>query len=86
MDSDYPIGIFWPLCCLSVFDLWILITPLVSFGHCVSVLRLMDSDFHIGIFELLLRFSSNDVLAEMTICDCQVPMGTRVVGIYRQLQ
>jgi hypothetical protein len=27
--SDYPFGIFWPLCCLS-FDLHILITPLVS--------------------------------------------------------
>ena len=30
MDSDYPFGIFWPLCCLSFFDLRILITPLVS--------------------------------------------------------
>jgi hypothetical protein len=28
-DSDYPFGIFWPLCCLS-FYLQILITPLVS--------------------------------------------------------
>jgi hypothetical protein len=33
-DSDYPFGIFWPLCCLF-FDIQILITPLVSFGHCV---------------------------------------------------
>jgi hypothetical protein len=33
--SDYPIGIFWSLCCLSFFDLLILITSLVSFGHCV---------------------------------------------------
>ena len=33
-DSDYPFGIFWPLCCLFFFDLRILITPLVSFGHC----------------------------------------------------
>ena len=33
-DSDYPFGIFWPLCCLF-FDTQILITPLVSFGHCV---------------------------------------------------
>jgi len=33
-DSDYPFGIFWPLCFLS-FGLRILITPLVSFGHCV---------------------------------------------------
>ena len=29
MASDYPFGIFWPLCCLC-FDLWLLITPLVS--------------------------------------------------------
>ena len=34
-DSDYPFGIFWPLCCLFFFDIQILITPLVSFGHCV---------------------------------------------------
>jgi predicted nucleic acid-binding Zn ribbon protein len=34
-DSDYPCGIFWPLCCLFFFDIRILITPVVSFGHCV---------------------------------------------------
>jgi hypothetical protein len=34
-DSDYPFSIFWPLCCLSFFDLRILITPSVSFGLCV---------------------------------------------------
>ena len=42
-DSDYPFGVFklffWPLCCLFVFDIWILTTPLVSsnssFDHCV---------------------------------------------------
>jgi hypothetical protein len=34
-DSHYPFGIFWSLCCLFFFDLRILITPLVSFGHCV---------------------------------------------------
>jgi len=34
-DSDYPFGIFWPLCCMFFFYLWILITPLVSFCHCV---------------------------------------------------
>ena len=45
MDSDYPFGIFWPLCCLS-FDLWILITPLVSSGHCV----VCPSDYPFGIF------------------------------------
>ena len=26
---------FWPLCCLFFFDLRILITSLISFGHCV---------------------------------------------------
>jgi hypothetical protein len=34
-DSDYQFGIFWPLCYLSFFDIRILITPLVSFNHCV---------------------------------------------------
>ena len=34
-DSDYPFGIFWSLCCLFFFDILILTTPLVSFGHCV---------------------------------------------------
>ena len=34
-DSDYPLGIFWQLCCLFFYDIQILITPLVSFGHCV---------------------------------------------------
>jgi hypothetical protein len=33
-DSGYPFGIFWSLCCMY-FDLRILVTPLVSFGHCV---------------------------------------------------
>ena len=32
--SDYTFGIFWSLYCLS-FDLRLLITPLVSFGHCI---------------------------------------------------
>ena len=34
-DSDCPVGIFWPLYCLFCVDLLILITPLVSFGHCI---------------------------------------------------
>jgi hypothetical protein len=33
--SYYPIGILSPLCCLFLFDLRLLITPLVSCGHCV---------------------------------------------------
>jgi hypothetical protein len=34
-DYDYPFSIAWPLCCLSFFDLRIMIIPLVSFGYCV---------------------------------------------------
>ena len=37
LASDYPFGIFWPLYCMSVFDIWLLITPLVSFGHCIAL-------------------------------------------------
>ena len=32
--SDYPFGILWLLYCLSFLDLWLLITPFVSCGHC----------------------------------------------------
>ena len=35
MPSDYHIGILWPLYRLSYFDKCLLITPLVSFGHCI---------------------------------------------------
>jgi hypothetical protein len=35
MLSDYPFGIFWPLYRLSYFDLCLLITSLLSFGHCI---------------------------------------------------
>ena len=33
--SDYPFGILWPLFYLSVLDLRLLITPLVSCSHCI---------------------------------------------------
>ena len=42
MPSDYPFGIFWPLHRLSYFDLCLLITPLVSFGHCIYRLSYFD--------------------------------------------
>jgi hypothetical protein len=35
MPSDYPFGIFWPLYRLSFFNSCLLITPLVSCGHCI---------------------------------------------------
>jgi hypothetical protein len=33
--SDYPFGILWPLHCLYLFDVRLLITPVVSFVHCI---------------------------------------------------
>ena len=33
-DSDYTLGIFWPLCCLFFYVIQILITRLISFSHC----------------------------------------------------
>jgi hypothetical protein len=33
--SDYPFGILWTLHCLFFFDVQLLITPLVSCGHCI---------------------------------------------------
>ena len=32
---DYLFGVFWSLCCLAFIDLRLVITSLVSFGHCV---------------------------------------------------
>jgi hypothetical protein len=44
MPSDYPFVIVWPVYRLSYFDLCLLIAPLVSFGHCIVVLRFTASD------------------------------------------
>jgi hypothetical protein len=44
---------------LFVLDLQLLITPLVSFGHCVvCLLRFTDSDYSFGIFWPLRWLSS----------------------------
>ena len=65
-DSDYLFGIFWPLCCLFIFDLQILITSLVSFGHCVGCSSLTYR-FWLPLWYLLaialavlLRFTDSD--------------------------
>ena len=49
-DYDYPFSIFWPLCCLSFFDLRIMIIPLVSLAIVLSVLWFTDYDYPFGIF------------------------------------
>ena len=67
-DSDYLFGIFWPLCCLTFFDLQILITPLVSFGHCVvwpsSIYRIWLHLWCLLVIVLSdrLRFTDSDYL------------------------
>jgi hypothetical protein len=66
-DSDYLFGIFWPLCCLF-FYLQILITSLVSFGHCVvcsSIYR----------FWLPLWYLLATVLSVLLFTDSDYPFG-----------
>jgi hypothetical protein len=63
--SNYPFGIFWPLCCLS-FDWRLLITPLVSFGHCVVCPSSID-DFWLPLWYLLTIVLS--VLLRLTTSD-----------------
>ena len=62
--SDYPFGILWPLCCLS-FDLRLLITPLVSCGHCVVCLSVYGFWLSLWylvaiVLSVLLRFTASE--------------------------
>jgi hypothetical protein len=69
MDSDYPFGICWPLCCLFFFYLWILIIPLVSFGHCV-VCSSSIYEFWLSLWYLLAI-----VLSVLLFTDSDYPFG-----------
>ena len=61
--SDYPFGILWPLYCLS-FDLRLLITPLVSCGHCVvcpsNYVSWLPLWYLVAIVLSLLRLTASD--------------------------
>ena len=57
MPYDYPFGIFWPLYRLSFFDLCLLITPLVSFGHYIVCPTLICA-FWLPLWYLLAIVSS----------------------------
>jgi hypothetical protein len=65
-DSDYPFGIFWSLCFLFFYDIQILITPLVSFGHCVfcssSIYRFWLPLWYLLtiVFSVLLWYTDSD--------------------------
>jgi hypothetical protein len=67
-DSNYPFCIFWPLCRLLFFDIEILITPLVSFGHCVvsssSIYRIWLPLWYLVaiVLSVLLRYTDSDYL------------------------
>jgi hypothetical protein len=64
--SDYPFCILWPLYCLSLLDLRLLITPLVSCGHCIfcpsSIYDFwLPLWYHVAIvLSVLPRFTTSD--------------------------
>jgi hypothetical protein len=66
MPSDYPFDILWPLYRLSYFDLCLLITPLVSFSHCI-VFPTSIYAFWLPLWYLLAIVSS--VLLRITASD-----------------
>jgi hypothetical protein len=61
--TDYTFGIFWSLYCLS-FDLRLLTTPLVSFGHCIVCPSIYGFWLHVWyllvIVLFVLRFTASD--------------------------
>ena len=63
---DYLFGIFWSLCCLSFLDLRLVITSLVSFGHCV-VCPSSTYGLWLPLWYLLVIVLS--VLPRLTACD-----------------
>ena len=65
--SDCLFGILWPLCCLSFFDLYLLIVSLVSCGHCI-VCPSSIYTFWLPLWYLLVIVLS--VLPRFTASDC----------------
>ena len=63
---DYPFGILWPLYCLSVLDLRLLIIPFVSCGHCI-VFPSSNYDFWLPLWYLVAVVLS--VLPRLTTSD-----------------
>ena len=63
MASDYTFGILWSLYCLS-FDLRLLITPLVFFGHCIVCPSIYGFWLHLWYLLVIvlsvLRFTASD--------------------------
>ena len=68
--SDYHFGILWPLYYMS-FYLRLLITTLVSCGHCIIWPSIYASDYHFGILWPLyyLSFYSRLLITTLVSCD-----------------
>jgi hypothetical protein len=69
MPSDYPFAICWPLYRLSYFDKCLLITPLVSFGHCIFRPTSINA-FWLSLSYMLAIVSS--VLLRFMPSDCHI--------------
>jgi hypothetical protein len=82
--SDYLLGILWSLCYLS-FELRLLITPLVSFSHCVvcpsSFCGFWLPPWYLVVIMLsVLRFTASDYL--LGILDLRLLITSLVSSIY----
>jgi len=74
---------FWSLCCLSFFNLRILITPWV-FTILITPWVFTDSDYPLGIFRFFLAFFINgqhNFIYSSQLIKPNIKMST---GIYRQ--
>ena len=78
--SDYPFGIFWSLCYLSL-QLQLLIAPLLSFGHCV--IRPSIYSFWLPLCYLLVIVLS---VPPFTASDCPFGIFWSLCYSYLQLQ
>ena len=71
-DSDHSFGIFLSLCCLFFFDLGILITPLVSFCHCVVCSSLLADLWYLFVIVDLFFFDLGILITLVSFCHCVV--------------
>jgi phosphatidylglycerophosphate synthase len=81
--SQYPFGILWPLCCIS-FGLRLLITPLVSCGHCVvypSAYGFWITLWYlVAIVLYILRFTASDYPFGILWPLCCISFGLRLLN------
>jgi hypothetical protein len=77
--SDYIFGIFCSLYCLSFLDIRILVTPLVSFGHCIACPSSIYGFWLESVYQRYQRGSQNpyikDIKGVVRICISKIPKG-----------